>query len=307
MPEFLDVSSASKAQGRKKLLELRQMIVNAGCIVVVGAGALGIQYAGDIKEYFPTKRVVLVHTRDRYLPLYSKKMSRLTVAKLDELGVERIMNDRLVSPLESVVGKHTVLLRSGMEIECDLQLNCTGLQFNTSLIEQLSPDSISCKGTILTTPTLQLASKSCPPSLSRRIFVIGDVADVQLLQSISDTTTSKSPTREVLKNAVSGWFQSEIASRNVMALIADPQAQLTEYEPGPPVIKVTAGLYNYVYQKPIDQPIPKVEPGADEGYVADEDRETDNEAEVGLMETPIDLDAAKMWTLYGASTENLYG
>ena len=306
MPQFLDLSVHPKPVGREFILALRKRIVAAKTIAIVGAGALGIQYATDIKEYFPDKRVVLIHTRDRYMPLYSKKLGNLLAETLDEIGVERIMNDRVVSPKGGSDQPHKITLQSGMEILCDLQLNCTGLLYNTSLLTDLSPSSLSPRNQILAKPTLQLISTELDPEIAHRIFVIGDVADIQL--ATHGPNGEPLPKQEVLKNAVSGWFQAEISGKNVKCLIdaeqqsGEEEVVLEEYAPGPPVIKVTAGLYKYVYQKPSDSPPAKDD--SDEGYA--EEEEDDDDVDVGTMDTPIDLDAGKMWTLYGADVSNMF-
>ena len=191
---------------------------------------MGIQYASDIKERFPEKDVKLIHSRDRFLPLYDPRLHDLIYDRLNKLGVEMYFNDRVTSSLTITEGEHTITTTKGHSFQCDLQLNCTGLQYNSSLLASLSPQSLNLKNnTLHVLPTMQLAD-----SRYENIFVIGDVAD----------TTA-------LKNAVSGWFQAEVVARNVTRLLRDENdEELEEYKPGPPVIKLTVGKDTYVYQRP---------------------------------------------------------
>jgi len=275
LPGFLsEVVDSNKGASTSWIKSLQRKIDNAKKIVVVGGGALGIQYASDIKERFPEKDVKLIHSRDRFLPLYDPKMHDLIYEKLAAIGVQMYFNARVTSSLTVSEGEHTVTTSQGDKFQCDLQLNCTGLHYNSALLASLSPQSLNLKNnTLHVLPTMQLAD-----SRHENIFVIGDVAD----------TTA-------LKNAVSGWFQAEVVARNITRLIRqnDPstpstapelESDLEEYKPGPPVIKLTVGKNTYVYQRP----------------------NADGEPEVGFYEAKEDLDAAVTWNMYGADTEDLF-
>ena len=294
LPGFLSaVVDSDKGSSTNWLKSLQQKIIKSQNVVVVGGGALGIQFASDIKERFPEKSVTLIHSRDRFLPLYDPKMHTLIYDKLNELGVEMLFNDRVTSSLSACEGKHTVTTRSGREFECDLQLNCTGLQYNSSLLASLSPQSLNLKNNCLhVLPTMQLAD-----ARHENIFVIGDVAD----------TTA-------LKNAVSGWFQGEVVARNITRLVRTNETESTTttgqtwrempanygqsalatmsapdeleaYVPGQPVIKITVGKHTYVYQRPNAETL---------------------EPEVGFYEAKEDLDAAATWNMYDADTGDLF-
>jgi apoptosis-inducing factor 2 len=280
LPGFLSaVVDSDKGSSTNWMKSLQAKIVKSQNVVVVGGGALGIQFASDIKEHFPSKNVKLIHSRDRFLPLYDPQMHDLIYQKLSSLGVEMYFSDRVTSSLAVTEGPHTVTTRSGLEFKCDLQLNCTGLQYNSSLMSSLSPQSLNLKNNCLhVLPTMQLADSRHP-----NIFVIGDVAD----------TTA-------LKNAVSGWFQGEVVARNITRLVRNTDTtpitgtngvnpiegdELESYVPGPAVIKVTVGKNTYVYQRPNAETL---------------------EPEVGFYDAKEDLDAAVTWNMYGADAGDLF-
>lgn len=291
LPGFLSsVVDSDKPSSTSWIRSLQGKIEGAGKVVVVGGGALGIQFASDIKDRFPEKKVTLIHSRDRFLPLYDAKMHDRIYERLLALGVEMVFNDRVTSSLNVSEGIHFVTTRSGLKVECDLQLNCTGLSYNSALLATLSPQSLNQKNHCLhVLPTMQLAD-----SRHQNIFVIGDVAD----------TTA-------LKNAVSGWFQGEVVARNITRLVrkldsapvpaasASPVLppnhgqtvateevdELESYVPGPPVIKLTVGRDTYVYQRPNAETL---------------------EPEVGYYDAKEDLDAAATWNMYGADTGDLF-
>ena len=294
LPGFLSsVVDSDKGASTDWIRLLQHKIQNSSKVVVVGGGALGIQFASDIKERYPEKRVTLIHSRERFLPLYHPEIHDRIKEKLELLGVEMVFNDRVTSSLSVSEGDHIVTTRSGLSFECDLQLNCTGLQYNSALLAALSPQSLNMKNHCLhVLPTMQLAD-----ARHENIFVIGDVADTM-----------------ALKNAVSGWFQGEVVARNITRLVKKEESsnglistlisspslppnhgqspivdsesdELESYVPGPPVIKITVGKNTYLFQRP--------------------NKET-SEPEVGFYEAKEDLDAAVTWKMYGADTEDLF-
>ena len=292
LPGFLSsVVDSDKDSSTSWIKSLQGKIDRSKNVVVVGGGALGIQFASDIKERFPEKSVKLIHSRDRFLQLYDPAMHDRIYERLTQLGVEMYFNDRVTSSLNITEGDHVVTTRSGLKLDCDLQLNCTGLQYNSSLLAALSPQSLNLKNNCLhVLPTMQLAD-----SRHQNIFVIGDVADTS-----------------ALKNAVSGWFQGEVVARNITRMVrkddtstppssplgatmprnhgqsllsATDADELESYVPGPPVIKLTVGKHTYVYQRPNAETL---------------------EPEVGFYEAKEDLDAAATWNMYGADSGDLF-
>lgn len=290
LPGFLSsVVDSDKRSSTSWIQSLQGKIAKSTNVVVVGGGALGIQFASDIKERFPEKSVKLIHSRGRFLPLYDPGMHDKIFERLEALRVEMFFNDRVTSSLAITEGQHVVTTRSGLKFNCDLQLNCTGLQYNSALLASLSPQSLNLKNSCLyVLPTMQLAD-----SRHENIFVIGDVADTI-----------------ALKNAVSGWFQGEVVARNINRLVRNSDRlinpssapslapnhgqstsspieadELESYVPGPPVIKLTVGRYTYLYQRPNPKTL---------------------EPEVGFYEAKEDLDAAATWDMYGADTGDLF-
>jgi NADH dehydrogenase FAD-containing subunit len=277
LPGFLSaVVDSDKDSSTSWMKSLQKKIIKATKVVVVGGGALGIQFASDIKERFPEKKVTLIHSRDHFLPLYDPRMHSLIYDRLHALGVEMYFNTRVTSSLTISEGEHTVTTNTGLNIDCDLQLNCTGLQYNSALLASLSPQSLNMKnGCLHVLPTMQLAD-----SRHENIYVIGDVADTI-----------------ALKNAVSGWFQGDVVARNITRLVRraesppsplaniTPADELESYVPGQPVIKITVGKNTYVYQRPNPETL---------------------EPEVGEYDAKEDLDAAVTWNMYGADSGDLY-
>ncbi|KAI8894806.1 hypothetical protein BC833DRAFT_195451 [Globomyces pollinis-pini] len=156
----------------EKLKYYQSSIQNAKKICIVGGGAVGVELAAEIKEHYPEKSVTLVHSRERYLPMYKRGMHRRIFKILKKLGVIQILGDRVI--LNDNDENHKLFTKKGVEIECDLMIPCTGMSPNSELIAKLSPSSVDPNNKyVKVKPTLQLVDELYP-----NIFAGGDVCDI---------------------------------------------------------------------------------------------------------------------------------
>lgn len=95
-PSTLPVSD--KVSGVEYLRNHAQTIAKSSRIAVLGGGAVGVQMALDIKEIYPGKTVLLVHSRDRLMHNFHPNLDRIIQQRCAELGVQLIMNSRVVIP-----------------------------------------------------------------------------------------------------------------------------------------------------------------------------------------------------------------
>lgn len=149
----------TKAESIEWLKRAQKRIEDTESVLVVGGGALGIrewlsqhkekyitninipEFASDIADKYPTKKVTLLHSRDRFLPIYkhelhTESMSHvsnstrphfiftLVMSAMKDLGVEIIFNERLeLTSLEdspSSPGERTVRTTTGRELRAGL-------------------------------------------------------------------------------------------------------------------------------------------------------------------------------------------
>ncbi|KAJ7922839.1 hypothetical protein B0H13DRAFT_1981952 [Mycena leptocephala] len=146
-------------------------------IAVVGAGAVGVELATDIKSFYPEKDVTLIHSRGQILNTFGKRLHDHVLPVLrDELDIRVLLNERPQLPRDRALLKATTLTFSdGHEEPFDLTIACTGQRPNSSFLATLLPDAISQETSrILVKPTLQLSLASDP---NPRIFAFGDVAE----------------------------------------------------------------------------------------------------------------------------------
>ncbi|TFK72298.1 FAD/NAD(P)-binding domain-containing protein [Pluteus cervinus] len=284
------VYAGEKAQGIEWLKENQKMISEPSTVLIVGGGALGIQYATDIAAVHPTKKITLLHSRDRLLPRFDEAMHVEIIRALKDSNVEVILGDRLdlASVKDEKVdasGQRVVKTTSGREIAAELLLLCTGQSPNTDLLSKWDPSTVDSKtGLAHVLPTMQLGVLP-PQSLSTpstednsetaqeettpypHIFAIGDSADA--FGAIAAGHTA--------------YYQGGVAARNIIKLIkaresSNPAESLEAYKPSPPAIKVSLGLTKGVYQ---------YQGGVN---VSNEGQE--------------DLQAATVWASFGIKVEN---
>ncbi|KAJ3104858.1 hypothetical protein HDU96_008783 [Phlyctochytrium bullatum] len=216
-----------KAEAISRLRWYQDKIRTATKILVCGGGAAGIETACEIKETYPDKEVILVHSRERYMHLYRPALHQKAYDILKGYGVTQILGERVKIPEGGFdhSGKMiTVSTTSGREIECDLQLLCTGLTPNSQVLETLSPKSVNTQKYVSVKPTMQIADERYP-----NVFAAGDVTDT-----------------EDVKTAHSAWFHGWTSMNNIVNLIKHQGASTPKLESRPrnvPQIILYLGLH----------------------------------------------------------------
>ncbi|KAF8151450.1 hypothetical protein B0H34DRAFT_727629 [Crassisporium funariophilum] len=266
-----------KVEGCEWFKQKQKVIEAAPTILVVGGGALGIQFATDIKAVYPAKQVTLLHSRDRLLPRFNQKMHSEIMSTCVDMDIEVILGERL--DLDSIedgkakvnpLGQKVVRTNKGREIAADLLLLCTGQVPNSGLLKAMDPSTVNETNKLARVlKTLQLCNfvvsdddasaitsaleslaetakeipekpKSCTPY--PHIFAIGDVADAF----------------GAIPAGHNAYSQAEVAARNILRLIerqesaglkaGEESEPLESYKRGPDAIKVSLGLTKSVYQ-----------------------------------------------------------
>ncbi|KAI1182855.1 hypothetical protein F5B17DRAFT_443924 [Nemania serpens] len=202
------VNASDKRQGMKLMQNMQQRIKSASTVVVVGGGAAGVEIATDAQNLYPTKKIILVHSREAVMNRFGQGLQKAALEGLQSLGVEVILQDSLI---QGVFKRGTILLKSGRDIQCDLVLDCTGQRPSSSIMSELSPASISPSG------HLRLPN----------VFACGDVAD----------TKTPNP------NARSAMRQASVVAENILSAATGGKPR-HEYENNwsDGVIKLTLGL-----------------------------------------------------------------
>jgi NADH dehydrogenase FAD-containing subunit len=142
-------------------------------IVVIGGGAVGIEFAGEIKKYYPEIDVTLVHSRSQVLssePLPSDLKDRVATM-LTEEGVTLALGSRAtVTPLPDT-NQHSIALANGTTLTADFVIDSTRKGEPTTHI--LPQTCLNADKEIIVSPTLRFKPSTIPNHTSH--FAVGDV------------------------------------------------------------------------------------------------------------------------------------
>ncbi|KAK8168813.1 hypothetical protein BKA80DRAFT_267990 [Phyllosticta citrichinensis] len=147
-------------------------IRNAKCetVAVIGGGAVGIEFASEIKHFHQHNRVVLIHSRDKLLSneplpeLFQTQAEKL----LDGEGVEVILNQR--ASVVETDGVSTITLADGRKIEAGYVFHATsGYKPNTQILPREAVDE---EGYVFVDQHMNLTS---PMANARRHYACGDI------------------------------------------------------------------------------------------------------------------------------------
>ncbi|KAI0301617.1 FAD/NAD-P-binding domain-containing protein [Multifurca ochricompacta] len=144
----------------------RRKFENASGIILAGGGAVGCEYAGEIKDVFPRKKVTIVHSDSQLLnSAYPDKYRKRVEKDIISRGVNIVYNDH-VDDFESI----PATTRSQRPLDGDLVVPTFGSRPGTGFIKSLGSGVLNARGQIKIRPTFQLESYS-------NIYAIGDVVD----------------------------------------------------------------------------------------------------------------------------------
>ncbi|KAG6845101.1 hypothetical protein H0H87_000800 [Tephrocybe sp. NHM501043] len=139
-------------------------------ILLVGGGAVAIEYAGEIKDLDPAKNVTIVHSEAMLLnKAYPDKFRKDLEQRLRTRGVKLLLGD--VVP-EDAMSSTTITTREGHNLTPDLIIPCRGPRPKTALLAAaFGEDSLTTAGHAKILGTFQLPNHP-------RVFACGDIADL---------------------------------------------------------------------------------------------------------------------------------
>jgi apoptosis-inducing factor 2 len=192
---------------------------HADRVLLLGAGAVGLELAGEIAAAWPDKHIVLVDRADQILPgPYDQRLRDELNRQLDELGVERVMGNALAQLPDTPPGEgrtFTVATTAGTRIEADIWFRCHGIAPVTDYLGEEFMAALTHHGYLKVTPQLQVVGFD-------RVYALGDIAAI-----------------DINKASVAAR-QAQVVAANIQAQLAGT-AERTTYTPAPPVIILPLG------------------------------------------------------------------
>ncbi|KAH7354537.1 oxidoreductase [Plectosphaerella cucumerina] len=198
-----------------------------------------IALSTDIRSVYPNKEILLIHSRDRLLTNFGKRLSDFVESKLESMSIKVMLGERpklaTGNDGKSTVGSDEkqetgmLVFKDNRKLSFDLIIPCTGAIPNTDFLSLFVPHLLSkTTGRILVRPTLQVEDDTHP-----NVFALGDISE------------SEGP-----KMGRTAMAQADLVGENIVAMIQGKG--LKEYVPQPidGMLKLSLGINENVAYVP---------------------------------------------------------
>ncbi|KAG8732947.1 hypothetical protein FRC11_009824 [Ceratobasidium sp. 423] len=208
----------SRDEAIQHFKSFKKQLAAAEHILIVGGGAIGLEYTGEIQHYYPDKKIVIIHGGNELMnKTYPTKFRRSLLDAVTKKGVQVVLGDK-ISP-DVVPQDGYVTTQSGKRIRADLVIPAAGGRPDTAVVSTLGTDVVTKSGTVLVTPELRVKLSSG----AQNVWAIGDIIEW--------------PEQKMAFKASSG--HAPIVAKNILANIQGRKE--SQYGGKPEMIFVTLG------------------------------------------------------------------
>ncbi|CEG63917.1 hypothetical protein RMATCC62417_00983 [Rhizopus microsporus] len=187
---------------RDSLVQFRQQVKSAKSILIAGGGPVGIEFAGEVRDVYKDKKIILLHSQDRLLSgsTSNLKLSQKAHNLLLKNNVQVVLNDRIIAESNSSVYKPengVVETKLGQRFTgIDMVFLAFGNRPNTYWLKNsdLGASIVSDTGYVKVKSTYQVDH----PDI-KHVFVLGDAAD---FDESKHAYRTKNQSVAVIKNVV---------------------------------------------------------------------------------------------------------
>lgn len=153
--------------------EFNRMVQKCKTISVVGAGAVGIEIAGEFKNKYPGIDVHLFHPHASFPPeLLSAEFDLLVRSSLDRAGVKVHTGVRVKSEADGVLE-----MTNGEKFTSDFTYWCNGFHNNTEILGDQLARYISPQNNVYVNDRLQPHLPGETPAVEN-VFCVGDMMEI---------------------------------------------------------------------------------------------------------------------------------
>jgi NADH dehydrogenase FAD-containing subunit len=208
------------ASARRRFRGAHDALLAAERVLIVGAGPAGLELAGEIKAFYPDKRVTIADIADDILTgPYDQALRDELRRQLDEMGIELHLGralTQLPSTPPATLADVRVAVSGGTELVADIWFRAFGVRPHS---EYLDGGTLSERrderGYVRVDEHLRVDGEA-------NVFAVGDVSD-------ADRDMAGIASR-----------QAALAAGNIRALITG-EGELAAYEAMPPLIAIPLG------------------------------------------------------------------
>ena len=187
-----------------RLEAARSALERASCPLLLGAGPVGIELAGEITSRWPNKKVTIIDPAETIVAgQFDERMRDMLREQLAERGVRVITGDSVELPDQpaGAYGDFEVTTRSGETIASDIWFKCFGGGPSSDYLAGNLRDLVDPSGHIRVAPTLQLEGVD-------RVFAIGDVTNLPESKRAGVTRMHSAVVAENIRDIASGKVPS---------------------------------------------------------------------------------------------------
>jgi apoptosis-inducing factor 2 len=174
-------------------------LAGAERVLILGAGPVGLELAGEIKDVWPDKYVIIVDRAGQVLPGFLPEVRAELHRQLGELGIDLRPATALTTPPPlppGTAGRFTVTTDRGAEIVADIWFRAFGVRITTDYLADGHLTPLTGQATVPVTERLNVRGHD-------HVYAVGDIA------ALADP-----------KTASHAMTHAEIVVRNIRAQLA---------------------------------------------------------------------------------------
>lgn len=170
-PAKMDTDDHREALGR--LRDTHTELAGAERVLIVGAGPVGLELAGEIASVWPDKAVTLLDPAERLLPAFAEEVREGLHRQLDEFGVELRLGTSLTEqpPSEPGHAKTFTVATTGGEVTADIWFRAYGVDVNGDYLGDGRLTERTPRGQVRVTGNLNVDGHA-------NVYAIGDITDL---------------------------------------------------------------------------------------------------------------------------------
>lgn len=171
-------STNDLTQARSHITHVNENLQQAETALIIGAGTVGLELAGELMNAFPHLEVVIVEKENDILlkePNITKNLRDLIWQQLQHLGVRVITGTTLLFNPPTAVGElghFTVKTASDARLRADIWFQCHGSEVNSEYLQGTSYEqALERGGALRVQPTMGVVGFD-------RAYAVGDMTNV---------------------------------------------------------------------------------------------------------------------------------
>ncbi|MEU4548066.1 NAD(P)/FAD-dependent oxidoreductase [Nonomuraea dietziae] len=222
-------TSESRDEVLDDLLRTHKELAGSERVLILGAGPVGLELAGEIKEVWPHKQVTIVDPAEQLLAAFPAEMREELHRQLDELGIHLRLGTGLTAPPATEPGQaatFTATTTGGEEITADIWFRAHGVRVNSDYLAGGELTTRTPQGQVPVTETLNVHGYD-------HVYAIGDITDVA-----------------EAKMAGYAMQHAEVVAQNIIAQLRGEQPAATYQPLSHPMILLPLGPRGGVGQLP---------------------------------------------------------